>query len=132
MSKRNIKVNKVYYISTRTARFIDDSVLEPSLTDYTFPYKIITNKTAFLRTSTDVQVYHTLSQIFIELEWPSTEKIIENDLEKILWLVKKRLYRISNFNVLKTPEPMKLFDIVGELILSEIKSKSSIPLRLLI
>ncbi|MBS7646221.1 hypothetical protein KEJ24_00055 [Candidatus Bathyarchaeota archaeon] len=87
---------------------------------------------AFLKPSTDIRIYANLSSLFIKLMWPEDGKIEEKDLEKILWLVKKRIYRIQEYHVLKIPEPVLVFKHVRTMYLGEIKEKLTIPLRLLI
>ncbi|MEM3785772.1 MAG: hypothetical protein QXZ59_00130, partial [Nitrososphaeria archaeon] len=131
--KRNgIKTNRVYYVSSKTSRYIDSCWAEGLRYGCLHPYLIIGNTVAFLKPSTDIRIYANLSSLFIKLMWPEDGKIEEKDLEKILWLVKKRIYRIQEYHVLKIPEPILIFKHVRTMYLGEIKEKLTIPLRLLI
>ena len=80
-----------------------------------------------------IQLYGTMFPIYIELLNPWTnEKLTEEDLKVILWLVKKRIYRIANFYNLKIPELLALFDQVKGLHLKEIQGRLKISLHTLI
>jgi len=132
LKKNGIETNRVYYVSSKTSRYVDSCLLEGLQYGFVHPYLMIGNTVAFLKTSTDVRIYANLSSLFIKLMWPENNKIETKDLEKILWLVKKRLYRIQEYYVLKIPEPIHVFKNVRTMYLGEIKEKLTIPLRLLI
>jgi hypothetical protein len=132
LKKYGIKTNRVYYVSSKTSRYVDSCLIDGYYQKCVHPYLMIGNKVAFLKSSTDVRIYANLSSIFIKLMWPEDGKIELKDLEKILWLVKKRMYRIQEFYVLKIPEPIHVFKNVRTMYLGEIKEKLTIPLRLLI
>lgn len=132
LKEKGIKVQKVYYISTKTSRFTDEYITAESGDRTQYPYTIIGDKTAFLRTSTGIRIYPNLSHLFIRLMWPEDVHIGENDLKKVLWLVKKRIYRIQELDVLKLPEPMLIFGNVNKMYLGKFQETLSLPLRLLI
>lgn len=132
LKENGIGVQKVYYISTRTARFTDEYITSNPSNKTQYPYRIIGDKTAFLRSSTGVRIYPNLFQLFIRLMWPMNQKICPDDLKKILWLVKKRMYRIQELDVLKLPEPMLIFSNVNKMYLGKFHETLSLPLRLLI
>jgi len=131
LRNNNIEVNKIYYISSMTSRFVDEYGLYRKRSNL-YPYILINDKLAFLRTCTEIRIYPNLSSLFIELMWPQDGKIGEDDLKKILWLVKKRIYRIQEFYVLKLPEPIQIFHNVRNMFLGGVKGSLTIPLRLLI
>jgi len=56
----------------------------------------------------------------------------ENDLKLILWLVKKRIYRIANFYNLKIPELVSLLDQVKGLNIKDISGRLKISLHTII
>jgi hypothetical protein len=60
-----------------------------------------------------------------KLIYPENESLEESDLKKILWLVKKRIYRIQEFGVLKIPEPINIFKNVQKC-LGELKETLTI------
>jgi len=129
LKNKNIIINRVYYISTKRSRFVDNSI--DTITRTTNPYIIISEKTAFLRSATEIRIYANLPQIYIELKWPLKEKIQIDDLKKILWLIKKRLYRIQEFGILCTPEPLFIFRMFGKY-LAKIKEGVVIPLNIIL
>ena len=131
LNERKINVKNIYYISSRTSRFVDEFIIYND-TRTIHPYMIINEKTAFLRTTTSIRIYPNISQIYIELIWPIEKNIEKSDLESILWLVKKRIYRISEFDVLKLPEPVYMFKKIKELKLTNTQTKLKIPLRFLL
>jgi hypothetical protein len=128
-----IEVDRVYYISSRTSRFVDDFLDDPiNQRSLRYMYKIVGDRIAFLKTCTEVRIYPTLFSLFIELVYPEKAKISQGDLEKILWLTKKRIYRIQEFHVLKNIEPVYVFRNLRKMYLGKIKESLNIPLRLLI
>jgi len=128
-----IETEKVYYISSRTSRFVDEYLQESAnYRSCCYPYKIIGKRIAFLKTCTETRIYPNLFSLFIELLWPEDAQIKQGDLEKILWLTKKRIYRIQEFHILKNPEPVYIFRNLRKMYLAKIGGRLSIPLRLLI
>jgi len=130
LNEKGITIKRVYFVSSYQARFVDNSILD-NLPKTKNPYLIIDEKNAFIRSATDLTIYHTISQLSVKLLYPTEASISTQDLEKILWLVKKRLYRIQNFSVLKLPEPLKIFK-EARVFLAKINERVRIPLRLLI
>ncbi len=130
--KNGVEISNIYYISSKTARFIDSSIFdEANISKHIF-HKV-TDKVVFLRTSSQLRIFPNLSQLFIEKVYPFDGKIEEGDLQKILWLVKKRTYRIQEYGVVKLPEPLKIFDNVRKLALDKgDTAKREIKLKYLI
>lgn len=131
LRKNKVETERVYYLSSRTCRFVDE-YLESNVRSLSHPYLILGSKTGFIRTSTDIRLYPHLFSYYVELVWPEDKKLEREDLEKILWLVKKRIYRIQEFHVLKKVEPVYIFSNVRKMYLGQIKERLAIPLRLLI
>ena len=132
LSAQGINVDRVYYISTRTSRFTDEYILKPDINKNQYPYLFVGDKAAFIRTSTEVRIYHSLSGLFVKLCYPFNSKIELHDLEKTLWLVRKRIYRIQEFYVLKLPEPLYIFHALRDLVMEKREHIQTLPLRLLI
>jgi hypothetical protein len=133
LSKKNIKVKRAYYISSRTCRFVDEYLLDPSNNrSLNHPYIIVNEKIAFLKACTQIRIFLNLFSLFVELQYPKDGKLNQGDLEKLLWLVKKRIYRIQEFAVLKNPEPICVFRNLKKMYVGKIGTKNTIPLRLLI
>ncbi len=133
LQNKNISAKRVYYISTRTSRFVDEYLVggtnDKSLQH---PYLIVNDKIAFLKTSTQVRIFNNLFSLFVELQYPEKGKIVQGDLEKLLWLAKKRIYRIQEFSVLKNPEPIYVFRNLKKMYVGKIGTANTMPLRLLI
>jgi hypothetical protein len=131
--KNGIQTEKVYYISSKTSRFVDEFLEDPvNQRSLRYMYKIIGNRIAFLKTCTEVRIYPTIFSQYVELIYPEKAKITHGDLEKILWLTKKRIYRIQEFHVLKNVEPVYIFRNLRKMYLGKIEESLDIPLRLLI
>lgn len=133
LRKGKIETEKVYYISSRTSRFVDEYLQE--FTNYKscrHPYKILGKRIGFLKTCTEIRIYPNLFSLYIELLWPRNAQIKQDDLEKILWLTKKRIYRIQEFHVLKNVEPVYIFRNLRKMYLSQIEERLTIPLKFLI
>lgn len=144
------QINKIYYVSTGFARFLDEGLINdaikkgkinykvspkyrPYLGRYRHHYIIVSPKVAFIRGATSLRIYPNLPSVYVELLWPSDARLTNNDLEKILWLIRKRTYRFQEFFVTNTPEPVWIFRTnLREIYLGEIDEKVKIPLRLLI
>jgi len=131
--ENKIETERVYYISSRTSRFVDE-YLEESINyrSCRYPYKVLGKKIAFLKTCTEIRIYPNLFSLYIELMYPEDAQITQSDLEMILWLVKKRIYRVQEFHILKNVEPMYIFKNLRKMYVGEIKERLTIPLRLLI
>ncbi|WP_297092926.1 hypothetical protein [Thermococcus sp.] len=144
------QINRIYYVSTRVARFLDESLINdkikrgkidykvppkyrPYLGKYLHHYIIVSPRAAFIRGATSLKIYPNLSSVYVELVWPYEARLTYEDLEKVLWLIKKRAYRFQEFFVTKTPEPVWIFRTnLRKIYLGEIDEKVKIPLRLLI
>lgn len=133
LHESKIETEKVYYISSKTSRFVDEYLQESvNYRSCCYPYKILGKRIAFLKTCTEIRIYPNLFSLYIELMWPENAQIEQGDLEKILWLVKKRIYRIQEFYVLKNAEPVYIFRNLRKMYLGKIRERLTIPLRLLI
>jgi hypothetical protein len=133
LRRNGIETEKVYYLSGRTCRFVDDYLQDSSnYRSFSHPYFILNGKIATLKTATETRIYPNLFSLYAELVWPDDAMLTQGDLEKILWLIKKRIYRIQEFHVLKRTEPAYIFGNLRKMYLGEIKERLKIPLRLLI
>lgn len=131
--EKKIETKKVYYISSGTSRFVDEYLLDQNnYRSYIHPFIKVGKRTAFLKTCTEIRIYPTLFPLYIEILWPRNIELAQEDLEKILWLTKKRNYRIQEFFILKNVEPMYIFRNLRKMYLGNIKERLTIPSRLLI
>lgn len=131
LKAKSIVISKAYFVSTKTARFVDSSVLFNVAEKTKCPY-IILGKSGYIRTCTEIRTFSTLSSLYVELAYPFSKPLEEKDLKKILWLTKKRIYRLQEFYVLKIPEPMKIFANLRKMNLGKINTVLKLPLRLLV
>jgi len=133
LEKNNIRVRKFFYIGLKANRFLFSSLKNETEALYKHPYIIWDSRAASLQTNSKIQLYGTMFPIYIELLNPWTEeKLNENDLKLILWLVKKRIYRIANFYNLKIPELVSLLDQVKGLNIKDISGRLKISLHTII
>jgi hypothetical protein len=80
LSRKNIKVKKIYYISSRTCRFVDDYLLDSSnVKSLSNPFLIVNDKFGFLKTCTDVRIFNNLFSLYIELQYPNDAKLAQPD-----------------------------------------------------
>ena len=145
----NIQVKNVYYVSTKVARFIDEYTLNNPVKEFNIHYKIhpdhrlwissyshpfirIGSKSAIIKPATMLRIYPTLFGVYVRLVWPYNKKLKREDLFKILWLIKKRTYRVQEFFTLKVPEPVTIFRNIRKMYLGKIEGTVEIPLNLMI
>lgn len=133
LEKNDIKVRKFLYVGSKSNRFLFSSLVNENDMLYQHPFIIWDDKAASVQTNSRIQLYGTMFPLYIELLNPRTgEKLTEDDLKTILWLVKKRIYRIANFYSLKTPELLALFEQVKGLDIKNIPGRLRISLHTLI
>ena len=114
-------------------RFLFSSLPDEATYLYKHPFIIWDDRVASFQTNSKMQLYGTMFPMYTELLNPWNEqKLDEKDLKMILWLVKKRIYRIANFYTLKIPEPLALFDHVKGLAIKDIHGKLKISLHTII
>lgn len=128
LQRNGVVVNSVYYISSKTSRFVSKHLFEQNVPGYPI---ISFGTSGFVFPVNRVRIYHTLFPLYIRLYHPD-RNLEKDDFLKILWLVKRRIYRIQELKVTKLPEPMYIFSGVRKLWLPEIEATLEIPLRLLI
>lgn len=114
-----INVRKCIYISHSTNRFLfsDFHIIENRLKH---PYFIIDGKVGSIQTNTELKLFGTMFPMYVELLNSWEQRLEETDLKIILWLVKKRLYRLKSFYSLKVPENITIFSEVKNLGLEDI------------
>jgi len=133
LEKNNIKIRKFLYVGSKANRFLFSSLKNEEENLYNHPYIIWDNRVASLQTNSKIQLYGTMFPIYIELLNPWVgENLTEEDLKLILWLVKKRIYRIANFYNLKIPELVSLLNQVKSLNIKDISGKFRISIHTII
>lgn len=113
LKELNIHIRKCMYVSQKTNRFLFDKFyLEENRLNH--PYIIIDGALGSIQTNTEIKNYGTMYPIHIEMMNAWDHDLTEKDMIRILWLVKKRIYRLKNFFGLKLPENIALFsDVQG-------------------
>jgi hypothetical protein len=132
LAEKNINVVKMIYITSKTNRFVFDTFLSDTEELFSHPYLITGNRCASIQTNSKIQLYGTMFPIYLELINIWDKNLTKEDIEEILWLVKKRAYRIVNYFNLKLPEPVSIFNSIKKLKISAIKSKFKIKIHTLI
>ena len=129
LEERKIFPNKIYYYANKANRFIiEDLIDENNL--FTHPFIIWDQRAASIQTNSKLQLYGTMFPIYLEILNPWNEHIMtENDVANIIWLVKKRIYRLNNFYNLKAPEVISLFKDIQKLHLENITDKFKISVH---
>jgi len=121
LEKEKIYVKKFIYIAEKANRFIFSSVLDEPPNLYIHPYIIWDSQSASIMTNSKIQFYGSVFPLYLEALKPDKDAINLSDLETILWLVKKRIYRIANFFSLRSPELLSLLDQFKQLPIGEVE-----------
>jgi len=119
-----VKVRKAFYISNMSTRFVFDRTILNS--EYECCFSIIDKKVGLLDVSGRVITHGNIFPIYVELLYPQTE-LTKQDIENIIWIIKKRTYRIDNFPALKLPETIKFFRSAKNTFCLLIHTKLSFP-----
>jgi hypothetical protein len=122
-------VGEVYYIPSRWIRFVDGFIANPA-GPCSHPYLILTERLAILKPSTQLSIFPQLFSLPVELLYPTDRSINETDLKRILWIVKKRLYRYYQIRMLSAPEPLAIWNKNRSFLMRT--TNKNIPLRFLI
>lgn len=111
---RGINVKKVQFISNKTASFVS-SRNNQSYDDYNYTGRIISKNVGFLIPSNNSAKYWCIRPFFIENLWPEDLPLSKEDMYNILWLIKKRTYRMSNLSLITMPEPVAVINNINHL-----------------
>jgi len=103
----NIKINKVYYISNYKMRFADNYNYFNN-NNFIHRYKIIGKNNAVIKLSTKKFLFPQLFSTYVEIKYPYNSEISETDIKNIIWLAKKRLYRVHSLYNITQLEPIKI------------------------
>jgi hypothetical protein len=128
-SSYGITIDHVYYETNARSKFVDGFIADQH-DDLSHPYVLISNKSALLKLPTKLVIYPQLFSTYIELLYPQDAMIKEDDLEKFIWLTKKRLYRFYQIRMLSRPEPDALIKLNKDFL--GMTKHENIPIKLLI
>lgn len=130
--EQGIKVGKFLYISSKTNKFLFEELAnEDDLLVH--PFILWDERTGAIQTNSKVQLYGTMFPIYVELLNPwDDRRLLKEDLQNILWLVKKRIYRINNFYNLKVPELISLFEDIRKLNIEDLSGKLKVGINFLL
>lgn len=132
LEKLEITVGRFLYIGSKANRFLFSSLSDENKL-LTHPYIIWDDRAASIQTNSKIQLYGTMFPVYVELLNPwNDRKLADYDIRNILWLVKKRIYRINNFYNLKSPEIVSLFGDVKDLSIKDIPGKLRIGVHYLL
>ena len=128
-----IGIQKIFYMSRRYST----SPSDPERTEDTSPttlisYKILSNRHLFYQPSQRLLGQYDLGTVYVEMIYPLTKSIEEDDVTSIIRLSKRRLYRLYNIPSLRIPEPVLIFSDKHNLIAELAKTNRTFPIRLLI
>lgn len=105
LKDRGMNINRVYYVSNSNLGFVDNFLYKKG-NDIEIPYKIIGSNIAVIKVATKAQLFPQLFSTFVKLLYPENEDITKADIKNIVWLSKKRLYRIHSVNHMTRIEPV--------------------------
>ncbi len=130
LKESKIEVKKVFFISFFSDRFV---FMEQGNNIMNNLYFIQDECIGYLQPSSKITLYGTLFPLKIELinKWDGS-KLLKSDIEEMLWLIKKRLYRFSHVPSLRLPEFFLFLKRIKELGIDKEVFKYSLEADLLI
>ncbi|MEM0136405.1 MAG: hypothetical protein QXU18_14460, partial [Thermoplasmatales archaeon] len=127
-----VKIRKVFYFSHRySCGPSDPERIEGGVANIV-SFKLIDEKHLFLQPSQRIQGLFDIGTVYVGLLYPLDEKITNEDINSLIRLAKRRLYRIYNIPSLRTPEPIIIFKKRAKMIAEMSSFGVKIPLRLFI
>jgi hypothetical protein len=106
LSTKNIIVNKVIFVSNNTSRFADNFTNLAGYEKWKHPYKILADNIAVVKLATKSFLLPQMFSSLIRILYPLDAKISSEDVKKVIWLNKKRLYRIYSLPNMTLLEPV--------------------------
>ena len=103
-----INVNKVIFVSNNTSRFADNFSNKGTHKIWDHPFKILADNIAVVKLATKPFLLPQMFSTFIRVVYPIDAKISSEDVKKVVWLTKKRLYRIYSLPYMTMLEPVKI------------------------
>ena len=116
LAERKITIKNIYLLSLNYMRFISEFNLNKH-ESYEIPY-LIKGSQVLIFVATTPSIYPTIFPIYfrkIILNDEEDNRIYDDDIKKIIWFTKKRMYRFNNFDKLKQPEPINLLHNANKL-----------------
>lgn len=130
LKRGNIEVRKFFYIGAKANRFLFSTLPNEGPDLFKHQYIIWDNRAASIQTNSKIQLYGTMFPVYIELMNPWSDQVLDlSDLENVLWLTKKRIYRIDNFFSLKSPEILTMIKEAGNLKIKDLTGRLRISLH---
>ena len=110
LKNNGISINKVYYVSNSKLRFVDNFNYYNNNRGSEHYYKIIGQNMAVIKLATQQFLYPQLFSTFVEILYPPRSQISIEDLKNIIWLSKKRTYRLFSMKNMTQLEPVVIKD----------------------
>ena len=107
LKNKGMIINRVYYLSNRKLRFADTFIYN-NTRKFEIPYKIIGKNLAIIKVATKDLHFAQLFSTFVKILYPLDAEISEVDIKNIIWLSKKRLYRVYSVNNMTKIEPVAI------------------------
>jgi hypothetical protein len=130
LKNKGINIRKVFFVSNQAVKGPAEVSLNPL--SFSFPYNIIGDKVAILKSVNKINWFGDLFPLWCHQLYPQQGKITDEDVEAIIWSIKKRTYRIDNFANLKLPEALSIFRNPRKNYLKDLEFNQDIELSLLI
>ncbi len=106
LKERDIMVNRIYYVSNYLSRFADNFNAISPTESFTHPFKILVDNIAVVKLATKPYLLPQMFSTLVKIIYPQKVMIQGEDISKIIWLTKKRLYRIYNLSNMTLMEPV--------------------------
>lgn len=103
---RGINVNKIYYVSNSACRFADNFNALSLNEVWKHPFMKLSENIAMIKLATKPFLLPQMFSTMLKIVYPENVNVDEEDVSKVIWLTKKRLYRIYNLPNMTQLEPV--------------------------
>lgn len=106
LAKFGITLNKIYYVSNGALRFADNFNALSLVKDWEHAFMKLAENIAIVKLATRPFLLPQMFSTMIRVIYPENASVDEEDVSKVIWLTKKRLYRIYNLPNMTQLEPV--------------------------
>lgn len=106
LKKRGIIVNKIYYVSNNACKFADNFNALSLNEVWKHSFIKLAENIALVKLATRPFLLPQMFSTLLKIVYPENANVEKEDVSKVIWLTKKRLYRIYNLPNMTLLEPV--------------------------
>ena len=106
LKERGIIVNRIYYVSNSACRFADNFNALSLNEVWKHSFMKLAENIALVKLATKPFLLPQMFSTLLKVVYPENANVEEEDVIKVIWLTKKRLYRIYNLPNMTLLEPV--------------------------